>query len=92
MLKKILAIAAMKLGAGRAIGVDIDPQAIQASCDNATQNQVEAEFFLPDAAPSFKADILVANILTNPLKVLAPALASFVRNGGYIFSARVIRH
>lgn len=86
----ILAIAAMKLGAGRAIGVDIDPQAIQASFDNATQNQVAAEFFLPDAAPSFKADILVANILTNPLKVLAPALASFVRNGGYIVLSGIL--
>jgi len=86
----ILAIAAMKLGAGRAIGVDIDPQAIQSSHDNAAQNQVTAEFYLPDAAPPFQADILIANILTNPLKVLAPALATAVCSGGRIVLSGIL--
>lgn len=45
----ILAIAALKLGAGSAIGVDIDEQAIRASKDNAAQNNVDAQFYLPDA-------------------------------------------
>lgn len=86
----ILAIAAIKLGAKRAIGTDIDPQAIQASRDNASQNQVSAEFYLPDAMPAFQADILVANILTNPLKVLAPALASAVASGGRIVLSGIL--
>ena len=86
----ILAIAAIKLGAGRVVGIDIDPQAIQASRDNAAQNQASAEFYLPDAAPAFEADILVANILTNPLKVLAPALASAVRSGGRIVLSGIL--
>ena len=86
----ILAIAAIKLGAKRAIGIDIDPQAIQASRDNATQNHVSAEFYLPNAVPAFQADILVANILTNPLKVLAPALASTVGHGGRIVLSGIL--
>lgn len=86
----ILAIAALKLGAKRAIGTDIDPQAIQSSRDNAIQNQVSAEFYLPDAVPPFQADILVANILTNPLKILAPALASTVESGGRIVLSGIL--
>ena len=80
----ILAIAALKLGAASAIGVDVDPQAVQASRDNAAANQAEARFFLPDDAPQQEADVLVANILTNPLKMLAPLLAGSVRSGGRI--------
>lgn len=80
----ILAIAAIKLGASSAVGVDLDTQAIQASRDNATANQVTARFYLPDEAPQFQADIVIANILTNPLKLLAPLLASSVRQGGQI--------
>lgn len=80
----ILAIAALKLGAASAIGVDIDPQAVRASHDNAIANQVEAQFFLPDDAPKQQADIVVANILTNPLKMLAPLLAGSVHIGGRI--------
>jgi ribosomal protein L11 methyltransferase len=80
----ILAIAAMKLGACRAIGVDVDPQAVQASRDNAAANRVAAQFFLPDDAPQQQADVVVANILTNPLKMLAPLLAGATRQGGRI--------
>lgn len=80
----ILAIAAKLLGAGEVIGVDIDPQAIIASRQNAQQNQVSAEFYLPDNAPSLSADIVVANILSIPLKVLAPALAGACKQGGKI--------
>ena len=80
----ILAIAAKKLGAGRVVGTDLDPQAIAASRDNAERNRTEAEFFPPDALPGGSFDILVANILTNPLKVLMPLLAGRVRPGGRI--------
>ena len=80
----ILAIAARKLGAGRVQGTDLDPQAITASRDNAERNQVEASFCLPDALPAGIFDVLVANILTNPLKALMPLLAARVRPGGRI--------
>lgn len=80
----ILAIAAAKLGAGRVLGVDIDPQAVTASRDNAERNKIEAEFFVSERAPDFMADILVANILTNPLRALRPLLAARVRCGGRI--------
>lgn len=80
----ILAIAAAKLGAGRSIGVDIDPQAVAAACENAKRNQVKAEFYLPDGAPPLQADVLVANILTNPLRALAPLFAARLRPGGRI--------
>ncbi len=86
----ILAIAAMKLGARQATGVDIDPQAILASRQNAAQNEVDVDFYLPDGAPQQKVDILVANILTNPLKVLAPLLAETVREGGKIALSGVL--
>lgn len=80
----ILAIAAKKLGAGSTLGVDIDEQAIISSRHNADQNQVDAWFCLPDAMPDFQADIVVANILSIPLRILAPALAAICRSGGKI--------
>ncbi|WP_338809311.1 50S ribosomal protein L11 methyltransferase [Neisseria leonii] len=80
----ILAIAALKLGAGSAVGVDIDPQAIAASNDNAAQNRVRAEFYLPDALPEGEFDLVVANILANPLRLLADMLAGRTRRGGRI--------
>ncbi|WP_274571995.1 50S ribosomal protein L11 methyltransferase [Neisseria leonii] len=80
----ILAIAALKLGAGSAVGVDIDPQAIAASNDNAAQNRVQAEFYLPDALPEGEFDLVVANILANPLRLLADMLAGRTRRGGRI--------
>lgn len=86
----ILAIAALKLGASSAIGVDVDAQAVQASRDNAVANKVDAKFYLPDAAPKLQADIVVANILTNPLKVLAPLLAAATRQGGRIVLSGIL--
>ena len=80
----ILAIAAVKLGAGPVVGVDVDAQAVTAARDNAERNRVEARFHLPDAAPAGQFDILVANILTNPLKALMPLLAARVKAGGRI--------
>jgi len=80
----ILAIAAKKLGAERVLGTDVDAQAITASRNNAESNLVDAAFFLPDALPAGEFDVLVANILTNPLKALMPLLAGRVKSGGRI--------
>jgi ribosomal protein L11 methyltransferase len=80
----ILAIAAMKLGAGSAIGVDVDTQAVIASRDNALANQVHADFYLPDGVALAQYDVVVANILTNPLRALAPLLAGATKPGGRI--------
>jgi ribosomal protein L11 methyltransferase len=85
----ILAIAAMKLGAGSAYGVDVDEQAVQSSRDNALANQVTARFTLPEN-PLQAADVVVANILTNPLKVLAPLLAGAAKPGGQIVLSGVL--
>lgn len=86
----ILAIAAKKLGAGETVGVDIDPQAIEAARYNAHQNAVDIAFSTTDTTLDFVADITVANILANPLKVLAPLLASHTRPGGLLAMAGIL--
>ncbi|NDJ56140.1 50S ribosomal protein L11 methyltransferase [Enterobacteriaceae bacterium 4M9] len=83
----ILAIAALKLGAARAIGIDIDPQAIQASRDNAQRNGVEdkLELYLPANQPdTLSADVVVANILAGPLRELAPLISVLPVQGGQL--------
>jgi ribosomal protein L11 methyltransferase len=86
----ILAIAAAKLGAARVDGVDIDPQAVGASRDNAALNEVDAHFCLPDGLAAGQYDVVVANILTNPLKGMAPLLASRVRPGGQLVLSGIL--
>ena len=78
----ILAIAAAKLGAKEVLGVDIDLQAVSAAKSNAELNTVSARF--EDSTKEIKGqfDIVVANILSNPLKALAPAICAHVRPGG----------
>ncbi len=80
----ILAIAAAKLGASTVHGVDIDPQAVTAACDNARRNEVQASFADSAQAIQGQFDIVVANILSNPLKALAPAICAHVRPGGQL--------
>jgi ribosomal protein L11 methyltransferase len=80
----ILAIAAAMLGARDVVGTDIDPQALAASGANAAQNRVAARFVAPDALAMRESDVVVANILANPLILLAPALAARTRVGGRI--------
>ena len=80
----ILAIAALKLGAGSAVGVDIDEQAIRASKANADQNNVQAQFYLPDSVPEGQFDVVVSNILANPLRMLGEMLAGRTKPGGRI--------
>lgn len=88
----ILAIAALKLGAARSVGVDLDKQAVIASRDNALANQVEnVQFYLPEAAPKETYDLVVANILTNPLRMLAPLLADAAKQGGQIVLSGILQ-
>ena len=86
----ILAIAAMKLGAARAVGVDIDPLALDAARYNASANAVALDVLAADDALALQADITVANILANPLRMLAPLLASHARPGGRIALSGVL--
>jgi ribosomal protein L11 methyltransferase len=78
----ILAIAAARLGARRVAGVDVDPQALRASVANAQANGVTAAFTGPDELPPGRFDVVVANILANPLVLLAPALCARVAPRG----------
>lgn len=88
----ILAIAAAKLGAGRVVGTDIDPQALGASAANARRNGVAADFRAPDCidAPGVRFDVVVANILANPLILLAPAIEGRVTSGGRILLSGIL--
>ena len=86
----ILAIAAARLGAARVTGVDIDPQALRASVANAAQNGVDATFVHADQLPDERFDIVVANILANPLRLLAPAITVRTERGGAIALAGIL--
>lgn len=81
----ILAIAALLLGAPQALGTDIDPQALEASRDNAGRNGIDpARFpvYLPADLPQQPAEVVVANILAGPLVSLAPQITALVKAGG----------
>ena len=80
----ILAIAAYKLGAKVVKGVDIDPQAIIASKENGNVNECNIDWLNTDEDFKFQADLLVANILSSALSVLAPLLASYCSPKGKI--------
>ena len=87
----ILAIAAKKLGCGPALGVDIDEQAVISAKDNALRNEVVIDFHLPESDPIHERyDIVVANILANPLQVLAPALVQRMVIGGHIVLSGIL--
>ncbi|MGB5937902.1 MAG: 50S ribosomal protein L11 methyltransferase [Rhodanobacter sp.] len=79
----ILAIAALKLGAASAVGVDNDPQALIASRDNAERNGVAERLalFLPGDVDAPAADVFIANILAGPLGELAPVFAAAAKPG-----------
>ena len=91
----ILAIAAAKLGCKPVVGTDIDPQAMLAARSNAEINKTDICFVLPnenatELAAETKYDIVMANILANPLQVLAPALVNKMRAGGKIVLSGVL--
>lgn len=86
----ILAIAAGKLGAGAITGTDIDPQALRAARANSEANGVVARYTDPDSLGTGTWDIVLANILSNPLKLLAPALLGRVALGGALVLSGVL--
>ena len=96
----ILSLAALKLGAKKVIGIDIDPQALQASLANAKRNNVDdkLELYLPKdlpqqkskEMPTFKADVVVANILAGPLRELAPTIIEYVGGKGLLALSGVL--
>ncbi len=96
----ILAMVAAKLGADSVIGVDIDPQAIVSAEQNAARNQCAIDFYLPDAfaavagregADAYRRfEVVVANILSSPLKLMAPMLSGRVADGGALVLSGVL--
>ncbi len=88
----ILAIAAARLGAKQVLGVDNDPQALTATRDNAEQNGMlgQIKVFLPDELPAGQCDLLLANILAQPLISLAPHFAERVKTGGQIVLSGIL--
>lgn len=85
----ILAIAAQKLGSAQTDGVDVDEQAVFSTRANAENNQVTVHAMLPADLAEGQYDVVVANILSNPLKVLAPMLSARVKPGGYLVLAGI---
>ncbi len=89
----ILAIAALLLGARHATCTDIDPQALEATADNAGRNQIDPSRYslhLPEAMPQQPHDMVLANILAGPLVQLAPQLASLCRSGGRLVLSGIL--
>jgi ribosomal protein L11 methyltransferase len=89
----ILAMAAYKLGATEVIGVDIDEQAVQASEINFLNNQIPAKLYTTDMDISQyyqNCDLVLANILSNPLKLLAPLLPQFLKKEGYLLLSGIL--
>jgi ribosomal protein L11 methyltransferase len=86
----ILAIAAARLGAQAVWAVDIDPQALQTTAQNAQINAVEVRPVVPDELPRLQADVLIANILARPLIDLAPDFARRVKPGGRLVLSGIL--
>ena len=86
----ILALAALKLGALRAVGVDNDPQALIASADNAQRNGMAIDVFMPQDEPARTYPIVVANILAIALDALAETLAARTAPGGRIAMSGIL--
>jgi ribosomal protein L11 methyltransferase len=88
----ILAVAAILLGADIAHAVDIDPQAITATQDNALKNKVEAKIacYLPEQFVPFQADVVLANILAKPLIEMAEHISALVVSGGQLVLSGIL--
>ncbi|MFT5838163.1 MAG: ribosomal protein L11 methyltransferase, partial [Flavobacteriales bacterium] len=88
----ILGIAAIKLGAKRVVGIDIDPQALLASQDNANRNNIgdKIELYLPEHQPKLKADVVLANILAAPLRELRTVITSYCKTGGKLVLSGIL--
>ena len=88
----ILALAALKLGAKRVIGIDIDPQALQATQENARRNNVEdrLDVYLPENQPKLEADVVMANILSGPLLELQSVISSYCKPKGLLVLSGIL--
>jgi ribosomal protein L11 methyltransferase len=90
----ILAMVAKKLGATQVAGVDIDPQAIESARDNSLRNHCDIDYYLPDAyesrANAAPFDVVVANILSGPLKIMAPMLTAQIAAGGTLVLSGIL--
>jgi len=88
----ILGIAALKLGAKRVIGIDIDPQALSASQDNANRNDIgeKIELYLPEHQPDLQADVVLANILAAPLRELRTVITAYCKTGGKLVLSGIL--
>lgn len=90
----ILAMIAKKLGACQVVGVDIDPQAIESARYNSTRNQCEIDYYLPDdfthTIQNRQYDIVVANILASPLKLMAPILSGLIAPHGTLVLSGIL--
>lgn len=88
----VLALAALRLGASRAFAVDNDPQALAATRANAELNGLSGRLWIgpPESLPAFRADVLIANILADPLIALAPSFSERVVTGGHVVLSGVL--
>jgi ribosomal protein L11 methyltransferase len=88
----ILGIAALKLGAKRVVGIDIDPQALLASQDNANRNDIgdKIELYLPEHQPDLQADVVLANILAAPLRELITVITAYCKTGGKLVLSGIL--
>ena len=90
----ILALVAKKLQATEVIGIDIDPQANESARFNSERNHCDIAYFLPDdfnaRYPSRQFDVVVANILSGPLKLMAPMLCGRITDGGALVLSGVL--
>jgi ribosomal protein L11 methyltransferase len=90
----ILAMVAAKLGARQVCGVDIDPQAIESARYNSERNRCNIDYYLPEDFAASSApqtfDVVVANILSSPLKLMAPMLSSRVAPGGTLVLSGIL--
>ena len=89
----ILGIATLLLGAKNVIAVDIDPQAIIAANENAKINNVDKKISIisPDSLPSIEVDLLIANILSNPLMTHRDKFIELVRSNGRIVISGIMK-
>jgi ribosomal protein L11 methyltransferase len=90
----ILALVAKKLDASEVVGVDIDPQAIDAAIYNAQRNSCDIQYYLPErfagSSHDHTFDVVIANILSSPLKLMAPMLAGRVARGGRLILSGIL--
>jgi ribosomal protein L11 methyltransferase len=86
----ILAIVAGKLGAGEIVATDIDPQALETTTANASDNGIVLNVALPESLPPGTFDLILANILAGPLITLEPVLAARARPGACILLSGIL--